>query len=78
VESLPSILLPTFGAGRGVGANSLLLLEWLWSVADSSASMRLSLPFSLAVAARGEEEGDSSGAALEVALFRALSGQAFP
>jgi hypothetical protein len=38
----------------------------------------LSLLFSLAVAARGEEEGASSGAALEVALFRALSGQAFP
>jgi hypothetical protein len=43
-ESLPSILLPAFGAGRGVGANSLLLLELLWSVANSSAWMRLSLP----------------------------------
>jgi hypothetical protein len=77
-ESLLSILLPAFRAGRGVGVNSLLLLEWLWSVIDSSASMRLSLPFLLVVAARGEEEGASSGAVLEVALFRALSGQAFP
>jgi hypothetical protein len=38
--------------------------------------MRLSLPLWPAVAARGEEEGASSGAALEVALFRALFGQA--
>jgi hypothetical protein len=38
--------------------------------------MRLSLPLWPVVAARGEEEGASSGAALEVALFRALFGQA--
>jgi hypothetical protein len=74
---LPSILLPAFGAGRGVGANSLLLLVVLWSVADSSAWVRLSLPLWPAVAARREEEGASSGAALVVALFRAVSGQAF-
>jgi hypothetical protein len=74
--SLPSILLPAIEAGRGVGASSLLLLELLWGVANSSAWMRLSLPLWPAVAARGEEEGASSGADLEVALFRALFGQA--
>jgi hypothetical protein len=73
---LPSILLPAFEAGRGVGASALLLLELLWGVADSSAWMRFSLPLWPAVVARGEEEGASSGAVLEVALFRALFGQA--
>jgi hypothetical protein len=61
--------------GRGVGARYLLLLELLWVIADNSAWMRLSLPLWPALAARGEEEGASSGAALVVALFRALFGR---
>jgi hypothetical protein len=69
--------LPVIVAGRGVGASALLLLELLWGVADSSVWMRFSLPLWPAVVARGEEEGASSGAVLEVALFRALPGQAF-
>jgi hypothetical protein len=73
---LPSILLPAFVAGRGVGASALLLLELLRGVTDSTAWMRFFLPLCPAVVARGEEEGASSDAVLEVALFRALPGQA--
>jgi hypothetical protein len=42
--SLPSILLPAFVAGGGVGASTLLLFELLRGVADSSTWMRFSLP----------------------------------